>query len=261
MNGLYAPGTGPDPGPGQRIASASQMRTLDARAVAEFGVSVQLLMENAGRAAADAVEMWMAEEGAAGSVLVLAGPGNNGGDGYSFARTLRARGQSVELWRIVGPGAEKEPRPEVQLHRALWERAGGKSRTLDGGAGEMGRFADEFAALEAAFSRSAVVVDALFGTGLSRPLGEPFGAVLQSLVQSGQPVVALDVPSGLDADTGQAMGQVAPARMTVTFAALKRGLLVGDGLHLAGRVLAAEIGLPPALLAELDRYQDADGPR
>jgi len=252
VKGLYAVGEGPELGPGRRVATAAQMRTIDSRAIGEFGVNIALLMENAGRAVATAAEHWMEEQGNAGPVLVLCGPGNNGGDGFVCARTLRARGHTVILWRLVGPGDEKEPAPEVQLHRALWEGAGGKTRTLDGGAGEMGSFADGFAALESAIGKAGVVLDAVFGTGLSRPVGAPFAEVFGAIVASGKPCIALDVPSGMDADTGAALGVLLPAVLTVTFGALKSGLFRGEAAGSAGAVLAAEIGLPPALLADLE---------
>lgn len=257
MIGLFDPGAGPDLGPGRRIATAAQMRELEAQAVAEHAVPAALLMENAARAAAAAAERWMAEKALEGPIVVLAGPGNNGGDGIAFARTLRAWGRTVHLWRVIGPGVEHEPGPELLAHRALWEKAGGKARILDGGAGEMGRFADEFAALEAQLARAGLVVDALFGTGLSRPLGEPFAEVLEAASRTARPVLALDLPSGVDTDTGELLGGSLRAGLTVTFGALKPGLVRGPGAELAGRVLAAEIGLPPALLEPLEPFGDA----
>ncbi len=243
MSALFPPGEGP----GRHVIGAARMRAIDRAAVERFGVPAELLMENAGRAAADAAQELLGELGAAGGpVLVLAGPGNNGGDGFCLARTLAARGVPVALWELGRAAVES---PERVLARALWERTGGLSalgeRAAGSAEGRLGALLEGGGPLGA---KPALVVDALFGTGLSRRLGEPYAGVLGLLAASPPALLALDLPSGLDADGGEPLGPLPRCLATVTFGALKPGLLTPAGSQAAGRIRVAEIGLPPALL-------------
>jgi ADP-dependent NAD(P)H-hydrate dehydratase / NAD(P)H-hydrate epimerase len=247
VSALFAPGEGP----GRYVATAARMRAVDREAVERYGVPAEVLMENAGRAAADAAQLVLAELGRpAGPVLVLAGPGNNGGDGFCLARTVAARGVAAVLWE-VGRGASESP--ERRLARELWRRDGGLEALGGEPAGDAVERLERLLATGGPLGAPpALVVDALFGTGLARDLAEPYAGVLGGLVRSGTPLLALDLPSGLEADTGRALGPLPVCRMTVTFGALKPGLLEAAGAQAAGRILVAEIGLPQALLAGLE---------
>lgn len=185
------------------------------QSTAARGVEGATLLEAAGAAVAREVAL----RGAA-SVLVLAGPGKNGGDGLVAARRLAARG--VVVW--IYTGAVSAP----ELLRAA-EAFG----------------AERVDRLDEVLPQADLVVDAIFGTGLSRPLEEPWVSAVARVAESGKPVLAVDLPSGVDADTGALLGpEVAPAAITVTFQALKPGHVLDPGASLAGPVKVADIGLP-----------------
>ncbi|HEX6881926.1 MAG TPA: NAD(P)H-hydrate epimerase [Planctomycetota bacterium] len=213
------------------ILSRAAARALDRRTIEEHGLPGLVLMENAGRAAADEAQHLLARS--PGPVLVLCGPGNNGGDGLVIARTLQNRGLEVDAVfvgpaeRLAGGGAD------FQTNLRLWR---GLGRALPA--------CSELSELRARWAESALVVDALFGTGLTRPLDEPWRAAIGALNAARRRVLAVDLPSGLDADTGAELGAAVRADVTVTFVAQKSGLLRGRGPELAGRVVVAEIGIP-----------------
>lgn len=194
-----------------------------------LGVPGTVLMENAGRAVARA----MAARMRPCRVLVLAGPGNNGGDGYVAARLLADRGWPVAVAALAPP-------------RAGSDAAGAASRWR----GTM----VPFAATEAA--RADLVIDAVFGAGLSRDVDGPVAETLATARR----VVAVDVPSGLDGETGAVRGACAPAELTVTFFRLKPGHLLLPGRDLCGETVLADIGMPQAVLADIRPQTFANGP-
>jgi NAD(P)H-hydrate epimerase len=240
----------------ERQASAAEMRAVDQAAVRR-GVPAELLMENAGRASAAAVRRWMAAAGRGPEqpVLILAGPGNNGGDGCCVARTLAQQGYRPILLTGFPLGAGVRGAPELALHRELALEAASQAPfdVLPLGSGEpQGQGAAEVLERIEAFLRSeTLVVDALFGTGLSRPIAAPFLGLLERLAASAAPILCLDLPSGLDADDGRLWGPPIRAVGTVSFGAWKRGLRCGEGPRLAGAVEIAEIGLPLPLIRRL----------
>ena len=230
-----------------RLVSAAEMRAIDRSAIERFGVPGLGLMERAGAAVARAVH---ASRGANGRVLALCGAGNNGGDGYVAARHLRADGVEV---RVVALAARAQLRGDALAAREEAERAGVpvadglETGRLEAGAGD-------------------VVVDALLGTGLARaPEGAYARAIelVAGLRARGAKVVAVDIPSGLSADTGRPLGPCVRADATVTFAFQKRGLVLHPGPSYAGEVLLVDIGIPPEAAArvpvgcELLREQEA----
>ncbi len=216
------------------------VRELDRRAIEEYGVPSILLMENAGRACADEARGLLAGRAPNGPVVVLCGPGNNGGDGLVIARTLFNRGTPVEAWCTVPLERLADASSDVRTNLALYRSLGAPLRAV----------ADAEALAEAAprLAASPLAVDALFGTGLTRPLEGHQAAVVRALAASGAPVLAVDVPSGLDADTGDVLGAVADAEVTVTFVAPKPGFERGEGPRACGRIVVAEIGIPRPLL-------------
>lgn len=214
-----------------------ELREIDRLAEAECGLPSLLLMENAGCGAARAVGHALDVLGDT-RVLVLCGPGNNGGDGLAAARWLDYDGYDVT---VALPGGMDDVRGDagVNLHAA---RAGGISIVTveDGGvAGLVDRV------------QPAVIVDALLGTGLSRAPEGTLSAAIEAVNRAGRDgctVVALDVPSGLDADTGTAPGVCVEADVTVTFAALKRGFRAQGAEGFTGEVVLVPIGVPRSLL-------------
>ncbi|MCJ7451974.1 MAG: NAD(P)H-hydrate dehydratase [Steroidobacteraceae bacterium] len=211
--------------PSGAVYSASQVRDLDRRAIGEFGIEGYELMCRAGAATLDALcALWPAAE----SITVLCGPGNNGGDGYVVARLARARGLGANVAALGDP-------------RALTGDAGRAYQDYTAEGGHCGRWSP--ALLEA-----DVIVDALFGTGLARPVSDEAAAMIDGMNSSGRPIVAVDIPSGLHADTGAVLGIAVHAEITVTFIGRKQGLYVGEGLDHAGRVIFDDLGVPAACL-------------
>jgi hydroxyethylthiazole kinase-like uncharacterized protein yjeF len=188
------------------------------------------LIERAGTAAVAVATSMLAHEG---RVLVLAGPGHNGGDAFVVARQLRARWHDVQVV-FSGPDPARLP-PEARAASDAWRDSGGTT---------LAEWPDRG-------TPPALVVDGLFGLGLSRPLDPRHAQLVERAHASGAPILALDVPSGLDADTGQRVGDVAiRAWRTVTFIAHKPGLLGADGPDHAGDVDVADLGLDDLVRAQ-----------
>jgi ADP-dependent NAD(P)H-hydrate dehydratase / NAD(P)H-hydrate epimerase len=204
------------------LLTAAQMRDAEAAVIAA-GTSVDELMERAGAAVAQAVWRF----GGGQSVLILCGPGNNGGDGYVAARLLSERGVSVTV------AASGEPRTDAAL-------AARQS------------FSGVAIALEEA-KPAPILVDALFGTGLSRPLDSVLAKQLATLAEAAQFVIAVDLPSGVNSDTGALLGAT-PADLTLALGHLKPAHLLQPGAQLCGRVVCADIGVPAtAAVSVLER--------
>ncbi len=216
----------------------SVVRELDRVAIEECGIPSLLLMENAGRACADACLALMQEAEIPGPVLVLAGPGNNGGDGFVIARTLFNRGVLVRLF-FIGPANKLDALSgDTQTNARLWRELEPEQTVIEG--------AEDLAA---ALARGAAfIVDAMFGTGLSRELSQPWLEAVRAVNESQVRVLAVDIPSGLHGDTGQVLGAAVRASQTVTFVAPKPGLLCGEGPEHTGELFVAEIGIPRRLI-------------
>jgi hydroxyethylthiazole kinase-like uncharacterized protein yjeF len=205
------------------LLDVRQMGEADRLAVAA-GIPAVELMENAGRAVAREIQQrWSARP-----ITVLCGPGNNGGDGFVVARLLAEAGWPV---RLALPGPRDRLTGEARHHAQRWS---GAVESLT----------------PAVLHRAALVVDALFGAGLSRALTGPAAETLSVAANRGLPVVAIDVPSGLLGDTGESLGAVA-AVLTVTFFRKKPGHLLLPGRHLCGELVVADIGIPAAVLDQI----------
>ncbi len=212
---------------GAALLTREASRAID-RAAIDAGVPGVILMENAGRGAADALLARFGDR--LGRVVIVGGTGQNGGDAWVIARRLIAHGVRSRAWLA---GARDRVEGDARINLRALEAVGGAAEELgEGGAAE---------ALEGA----TLIVDGLFGTGLDRPIEGWRRALVEAMAASDAPVVALDLPSGIDADTGAVLGAVAPAAMTVTFAAHKRGLWQGAGRAAAGDVVCVDIGVPP----------------
>lgn len=222
------------------ILSAAAARAADARAIEEWGIPSFALMESAGRASADEIGRALAsappQSGTTGEILVLCGPGNNGGDGLVVARTLRNRGHRARVVAVGGAAQLESGSADVAQNLTLW-------RGLNGEVHEVVD-ADDVQLLAREMRSVTLVVDALFGTGLARPLEGTYAEVVRATNACPRPVHAVDVPSGLDADTGAVHGVAVRADVTVTFVARKAGFSRGEGPGHVGRVVTAEIGIP-----------------
>ena len=197
------------------VLLSAQLREIEAR----FAVADPPLMERAGRAVAERARALATETGA--PILVVAGPGNNGGDAWVAAAHLRSGFHRVAVLDAAG----SEPKaPEARAARRLFGERGGE--TVDAWpAGEC-----------------SLVVDGLLGTGLARDVDERYAALIARINAFRGPVLAIDVPSGLDAGTGRARGAAVRATHTLTFLALKPGLLTGDGPQFCGRLELDDLG-------------------
>jgi NAD(P)H-hydrate epimerase len=203
------------------IYSTSQVRELDRRAIEEFGVPGYELMTRAGHATVNALRgFWPG----ARSICVLCGPGNNGGDGYVVARIARAQGLRVNVVALADPAsASGDARRAYEDFAA----AGGKAQ-----------------AWSPHLLDVDVVVDAIFGTGLAREVSGLAAEVIAVVNSSGRPVAAVDIPSGLDSDTGHVQGCVLRAALTVSFIGRKIGCYLGQGPDCTGHAAFDGLGVP-----------------
>lgn len=208
------------------LLTPEEMAGADARAIAR-GVPGIDLMEAAGRAVAEAICVRI---GVGATIGVVCGPGNNGGDGFVAARLLAERGYVVRL-ALVGDRARLAG--DAALAAAAWAGPVEPIAACDG---------DWIGACD-------VIVDALFGAGLGRPLGGPAAAAVAAINACGRPVVAVDLPSGLDGASGRPLGEtVIRADLSVTFFRKKPGHVLMPGRALSGEVIVADIGIPAAVL-------------
>jgi len=211
------------------VLSRSQMRDFDRYAIEKLHVSGLILMENAGRRAADLVITFFPHAGA--RTLIVCGKGNNGGDGFVVARHLFARGYAVQIL-LMHPSADLtgDARSNYDSFAAL-----------GGTIWEPSSFKEPLASL---LAQADVVVDALLGTGLNQPVSGAYAHTIAQINAAPCLRVALDLPSGLDADRGVVWGHAIAAHHTITFGAWKTGLLTPQGKLHTGTVDVADLGVP-----------------
>jgi NAD(P)H-hydrate epimerase len=219
-----------------RIVTADEMKALDRAAIEDYGMSGLVLMENAGRQTVELIRRVMGE--VRGRVVtIFTGKGNNGGDGYVIARHLMNMGAEVKLLSLVNTG---EITGEAVVNLEIWRKMGQKVYTV---------FQDDGINIaRLALMNTDVVVDAIYGTGLKGKMPEKAGRIVQVLNKSGKLLVAVDVPSGLDASTGSVNGPCVRANYTVTFGLPKLGLFLDPGADYAGEITVADISLPGVLV-------------
>ena len=223
-----------------RILNAAQMREADRFTIEDIGIPSLVLMENAGRQVVAAMEAAY-EARLDGRVAILCGRGNNGGDGFVVARTLLQRGIDTAVFVI---GAVADVRGDARTNLEILGRLGVTVVEInDEQAWEL-HFSE--------ISQCTLLVDAMFGTGLSSPLRGMLETVVADVNASGIPIVSIDLPSGLSADTPQLVGDCIDAAMTVTLAAPKLPLVLPPGESHAGDVVIADIGIPHEVLNGLD---------
>lgn len=222
-----------------RVLNADQMREADRRTIEDLGIPSVVLMENAGRQVVAAMDA--AFDGLADArVAVLAGRGNNGGDGFVVARVLSQAGVDVQAYLV---GSAAEVRGDARVNLDILGRLGLDVIEI--------RNAHDWELHGAAVLQRDIVVDALFGTGLKTPIEGLAETIAQDLNASPVPVVAVDLPSGLSADDPSPIGPVVEASLTVTFGAPKLPHVLPPGEHLAGSVVVADIGIPAPVIDAL----------
>jgi hydroxyethylthiazole kinase-like uncharacterized protein yjeF len=224
-----------------RILTAEAMREVDRAAIEGLGIPSLVLMENAALGVVDALGEASGPIGAAESAAIFCGPGNNGGDGLAIARHLAVRGWEVAVFLATG-GKELSRDAEAQL--GICRKMG---LSITGIATE-----DEArAALEAAADRD-LIIDALFGTGLARPLTGLFAVLVEGINDLPRPCVAVDLPSGLNGSRAEPLGPHVWADLTVTFAAPKIAHILAPAADAAGELVVADLGIPPRLIDEVE---------
>jgi hydroxyethylthiazole kinase-like uncharacterized protein yjeF len=223
-----------------RILNAAQMREADRFAIEEVGIPSLVLMENAGRQVVAAMEAAF-EPRLNGRVAVLCGRGNNGGDGFVVARTLLQRGVDAAVFVI---GALADVRGDARTNLEILGRLGVTVVEI----GDEQSWELHFSEI----SQCTLIVDAIFGTGLKAPLAGMMETVVADVNASAIPIVSIDLPSGLSADTPHIIGDCIDASMTVTLGAPKLPLVLPPGEEHAGDVVIADIGIPHEVIAAVE---------
>jgi NAD(P)H-hydrate epimerase len=216
-----------------RALTRDQVRDVDRRAIADYGLPGVVLMENAGRGTAEL----LAQFGVAGRVVICAGKGNNGGDGFVIARHLELRGCAVTVLLFCQPS---DLTGDAAINYRVLE--GAKQSLV-----VMGTSPD-VAELDRHLSAADWIVDALLGTGTQGTIREPYLTAIAAINRAGKKVLAVDLPSGMDCDTGQALGACVRADHTATFVARKVGFDAPGADRLTGQVHVIGIGVPKQLL-------------
>jgi NAD(P)H-hydrate epimerase len=210
--------------------SRSQLREIDRRAEADYKIPGIVLMENAARAVVDRAVELLSDE-CCGSVLVLCGGGNNGGDGLAVARHLHNRGCGAIIGLCCDPTKYKgDALINWQIVTAM---------KIPAKPFEMGMLTDP---------PPMLIIDAIFGTGLSEVPRAPFASIAEAVNHAGSPILAVDIPSGLDCDTGKPLGACVRAGCTVTFVAEKIGFQHAEARKYLGHVIVGDIGCPTELV-------------
>jgi ADP-dependent NAD(P)H-hydrate dehydratase / NAD(P)H-hydrate epimerase len=203
--------------------TAAQMRALEAKAIHECGIPAFVLMDHAGKAVAEATRYLL--KGRRGKVIAVCGGGNNGGDGIVAARWLKGWRIPAEVHWLADP---RQFKGSAALHCSIARK-----------------FGVPFTAFNSRRpAGAAIFVDALLGTGFSGPVRGLYKEAIDFLNYTEQPVVSVDIPSGLDADSGRPSDVAVRADVTVTMAFPKRGLLTTEGRPYRGRLVVADIGIP-----------------
>jgi ADP-dependent NAD(P)H-hydrate dehydratase / NAD(P)H-hydrate epimerase len=221
-----------------KLVTAAQMRALDREAIEQFGIPGLLLMENAGRGAADEIQDRFGDA-CEGGVVVLCGPGNNGGDGFVIARHLFNVGFDVACLLV---GGRAKLKGDARTNFRIADRLGIQVLSVQ---------TDKQVGVAAALLESTgLIVDALFGTGLARAIEGPAAALIEIVNEMETPVVAVDMPSGVGSDDGKPTGPAIVADLTCTFGLPKVGQFIHPGLDFCGEVSVIDISLPPLWITD-----------
>jgi NAD(P)H-hydrate epimerase len=229
------------------VMTRDQVRAFDARAINELKVPSVVLMENAGRGCAEVIIGMGPEKDGFKKAVIFCGTGNNGGDGYVIGRHLRNHGINAEF---VICGDKNKIAGDALINLKILENTGADIKVIDVNTDNIGRQVEEILT----DGKFDVIVDALFGTGLKGTLRGGYADVIASINHAGLPVAAVDIPSGLDCDTGLPLDGpdgkpiAVKADFTVTFVAVKKGFYQCErSADYTGEVFVASIGIEPGL--------------
>jgi len=212
-----------------------QVRAFDAWAINELGVPGMVLMENAGRSCAELIREKL-KDADRPRVCIFCGTGNNGGDGYVIARHLINDGFDAA---VVVCGEPDKIKGDARANLDILERMGRRIETLNPADANL---PEQVRGLVAG---AALIVDGLFGTGLRGQLSDPYKRLIETLNACDCPILAVDIPSGLDCDSGEPLGAAIEAAWTVTFVAVKKGFTSARAARYTGEIFVASIGITP----------------
>jgi hydroxyethylthiazole kinase-like uncharacterized protein yjeF len=219
-----------------RIVTADEMKALDRAAIEDYGISGLVLMENAGRQVVDLIRR-ITGDIQDRVVTIFTGKGNNGGDGFVAARHLLNMGAEVKVLSLVNTG---EITGDAAVNLEIWRKMGQKVYFVHQGEG--------INIVKLALMNTDIIVDAIYGTGFNGKIQEKAGRIVEVLNNSGKPIVAVDIPSGLEAGTGRVNGPCVRANYTVTFGLPKLGMFLDPGADYTGEITVADISLPGVLI-------------
>ncbi len=217
------------------VMTRDEVRAFDAWAIDTLGIPGVVLMENAGRSCAELIREKF-KNAARSKVCIFCGTGNNGGDGYVIARHLINDGFDVAVVVCGDPGKIKG---DARTNLDILERMGRRIERLDPTDADLSEQVHSFAA------GAALIVDGLFGTGLRGELSVEYKRLIEVLNACDCPILAVDIPSGLDCDSGEPLGAAIKAAWTVTFVAVKKGFTSAIAARYTGEVFVASIGITP----------------
>jgi NAD(P)H-hydrate epimerase len=218
------------------LMSGEQVRAFDAWATNELGVPGMVLMENAGRSCAELIaEKFSATDKP--RVCIFCGTGNNGGDGFVIARHLLNAGFKPV---VVLCGRRNKIKGDARANLGIIEELGVPIEQLDVDAPD-----DINSKVKSLAKDACLIVDAIFGTGLTGQLRDEYKRLIEAINSLGCPILSVDIPSGLDCDTGQPLVTAIKARWTVTFVAAKKGFVLETAQTYTGEIYVASIGVEP----------------
>jgi len=220
------------------VVTTAQMRELDRLTIEKYATPSLTLMERAGEGITAAIVEGFARAAKKG-VLVVAGKGNNGGDGFVVARLLKKKRIPCEVALLA---RRDELSADAALNLRAWVKLRGKVTEID---------ADKLELLSQRIARNGLIVDAILGTGIKNEVAGLFGAAITLMNACGLPTVAVDIPSGMDSDKGQPLGAAIQAEMTVTLGYPKLGEVIHPGLTYVGELVVADIGIDSRAVAEV----------
>ena len=213
------------------VITPRKMQQLDLLAQTKYGIPSLVLMENAGRSAAEIILKMLT--GKKKSVVCVCGRGNNGGDGLVCSRHLINRGASVKIFML---GGSKSLKDDAKTNENILKKMGCRINII--------KNSKNIQALKQSLGKCSIVIDAIFGIGFKGQMRKEQAEIIKVINQSRKPVASLDVPSGLDALSGKVRDVCVKARTTVTFGFSKTGLIKNHGPFYSGRVIIAGISLP-----------------
>jgi hydroxyethylthiazole kinase-like uncharacterized protein yjeF len=219
-----------------KVLNSEQMRRADNIAIKEMGIPGVVLMENAGRQVVESIESFLLPAYPL-KIAIFCGKGNNGGDGFVIARHLHNRGHYPEVFLL---GSKGEIKGDAQINMNIALKMGITIKEIKSG--------EEWKKLLPPLEKYDLIIDAIFGTGLTTPVKDFYTDIINYINESEVMIAAVDLPSGLSADTGAIIGPSIIADMTVTFAYPKLALVLPPAEERAGKIFVADIGMPPEIV-------------